>query len=227
VPVVPPTPIQGLLTEDDSEENPALKLLLARFEQMESTLRLELAEQRAAVASTNEELGQVRKELAAEQARSREAQAIAIKQAEKLYEARPTDPKVREAIQSRALEDGKRHIATKRMQIKNLIETATTGEVLNLTDQVITLGIHGFLIYIYPGRNVNIPQPFVDEWEKRQVREQQAKRQNRVLHKTDHNFGDLEALRTEFVGSTVPTTIYDPVGGRFGREDDDNTPSTS
>jgi hypothetical protein len=226
-PVVSPTPLQGLLIQDDSEQSPALKLLLSRMEQMEAAMRLELAEQRAATASTNEELTQMRKELAAEKERSRQALTATNKQAEKLYEARPEDPNVREAVYNQAIKDGQRHIQQKRMKIKKLIETAKQGDILNLTDQTITLGIHGFMLHVYPGRNTKIPQPFVDEWVKLETLKKETTKQNRLLHRTDHNFGDLESLRTQFTGGSVSTSVYDPETASFRRDNDNNPSGTS
>jgi hypothetical protein len=219
VPQKPPasTPVQGQLTIDDSATGTALEVLLARMAQIESAIRMELAQQRAMTESTTELIAGVRKELAEEKARSREAMEATRRELLKLYEKRPNDPQTVEAIIQTAMQDSRAKITKKRQSIKRRIEEAPKGTILNLSERVIPIGIHGFMFDVQPGRNENVPTPFVEAWEALQVVVAHTNKQNKALEGAEHSFGSLETLKAGFGGKDANEIAFNTETGKFTR----------
>ena len=165
---VTPTPLKGaLVVEGEGEASLALKMLVDQMQAYQQQNLLELQAMSAAMYQQTEQVKVLQLEIAEIK---REAAAALVEtrlKLQKLMEQKPTDPATLQQMVKAAQEKAKREMHEAEIRFQEALKTMPRGTLINDTPERIRLIINGVDQFLKPGLNHNIPQAFIDHWEKR------------------------------------------------------------
>jgi hypothetical protein len=166
------TPLQGaLLKADDTQESLLLEALVARLEGYERTQRLMLEAMQSLSTATQEQISTLQHNVMTEIAREKQEAARAADEArlkfEELLQQKPLDPATKQAMLQAAMKDAEKQLAQQAVAFKELLRDMPRGDIMSHEPEAVRFIINGEAVIIRPGLNTNIPEAFIEAWERR------------------------------------------------------------
>jgi hypothetical protein len=200
---------------DNPDQNPVLQLLIAQQEQMAQTQRL-LEANEAVLRDVKGEMAAIRQDIITEKKRADQALQAAIAQVYTTLEQQPKDPQTLAEMIKVTKQNATAKREKKRQRFLERINNGPKGEIYVHEEEPIILIINAVRCVLRPGKNVNIPQRFIQEYQRRQEMAIRAKEFQRQLEVKDgltieqqlNSYGHVERIRAQ--NRTMDATLYTP-----------------
>src|SRR3990167_5206313 len=163
----PKIPLRGALTVDDSENSLALKMLVEQIQAYQQQTLLELQTMAAILGHQTEQVKALQTEVAAVKRDAAEGLAETRTKMQKLMEQKPTDPRALQAMLKESQAQATKEMHKAETRFAEALKTMPRADLNNDTGETVRLIANGVSQILYPGINHNIPQAFIDHWEKR------------------------------------------------------------
>ena len=166
-------PLSGaLITEGDTPDSLALKMLIGQMQSFQQQNLLELQAMTAALQQQNEQVKALQLEIAAIKHDAAAALGETRVKLQQLMERRPTDPATLQKMVKEAQIQASRQMHEANLRFVKELAQAPRGDIdardIPYTGEAVRLIINGVSQNIIPGKiNTGIPQPFIDHWDKR------------------------------------------------------------
>jgi type I site-specific restriction endonuclease len=153
--------------EGETQDSLALRMLVDQMTAHQQQVMLELQAMGAALQNQTAQVKSLQLEIAAVKHDAAEALAETRIKMQKLMEKTPTDPATQQKMVKEAQIRAKQEMMEAEARFKVALETMPRGDLTNDTGDVVRLIANGVSQVIVPGVNHNVPQAFIEHWEKR------------------------------------------------------------
>lgn len=166
-------PLLGALNKEgeNNEQSTLLQMVLGQMAAHEQERKLEMAALQATLKATQDGFIQARSEWDTQLKTIKRDNAEAInavrEQFQKIIESKPIDPSTWKELYKAAMTKADKQMAEAHAAFVENLKTMPTGTIVNDEGKVVRFLINGVSRIIKPGRNKNMPQAFVEEWQKR------------------------------------------------------------
>lgn len=160
-------PLQGALSQDDSEESVALQILAAKQEMMMQELRTMQMYMAQSLEASDQKFAALMQQMAQQKHESAQAVEQAYQALEKLVEKKPISPEIQGEMIEDARRQAQRQAAYKHGKMKEILKNATRKSFFSPIPGSHPVQIHGHSWVIHYGKNNNVPIPFIKEFVKR------------------------------------------------------------
>lgn len=207
------TQVQGALTKDDTPDSAALALLVKRIEEQQRLNRLMETNMRAmqqALTEQNQELQEVLRQQQEDRVRSAQALAAALEKMQTILEQRPTDPITVAKMIEVQKREAQEQAAKKQALLREKLKKMPRGRVYNPNTYSVPITINGFQVILQPEWNENIPQIFIEGWEKHLAVTKQMQGEIQALQGLV-DYGTMEDFRfgSKTVGGDATQQVWD------------------
>jgi multidrug efflux pump subunit AcrA (membrane-fusion protein) len=185
------TPVKG---QADTNEGLALDILAKRLQQMELNERLEATRAEELRTEQNQAILQMRQEMLEQKEQTTQALGMIVDKLEKLMDQRQAGPETVAEWQAQASQQAAYQSKVKRQKFGEVLQAAPVGQIISYEQLPVVMQINGHKVQIDPGVNVNIPQPFIEQWEKYQHDKAEGQKFIRAMEHT-HEYSEMDRLR--------------------------------
>lgn len=210
-------PLQGALREQGAENESSVlfKMVLDRLDAADRERRMELQTLQQTITDLRDDFEQNRQQLladlAAEKTRNAEALQASMQQFMTLLEKKPLDPATRKAMIQEAKAQALREAEEHEARFLAALADMPTGTLISYEPETVHFGINGHFLAIEPGPNHDVPQCYLEAWERRVVEKRHALQLDNAL---SNPAGSIDRDANQYAAIMGSTPIWSQHTGR-------------